>query len=117
MRPRSPILLPLMIHSTPGDSCRDVPVRRGRFGSSAIVFPVYSGAANMMAAVQLAPSAAAHAAAVRILEPEPNHCASCSLHRLCLPTGLEDSDMQRLDQIIGRRRRVARDGHLYRMND
>lgn len=71
----------------------------------------------MMAAIQLVPStsAASQPEAPRI--PEPNHCSTCSLHKLCLPTGLEDSDMQRLDQIIGRRRKVQRDSNLYRMND
>ena len=43
-------------------------------------------------------------------------CAACSMHQLCLPMGLDDSDMQRLDQIIGRRRRVKRDQSLYRVN-
>jgi len=40
-------------------------------------------------------------------------CAACSMHQLCLPMGLDDADMQRLDQIIGRRRRVKRDQSLY----
>lgn len=40
-------------------------------------------------------------------------CAQCSMHQLCLPMGLEDADIVRLDQIIGRRRRVARDERLY----
>lgn len=44
-------------------------------------------------------------------------CATCSMHQLCLPMGLEKSDMDRLDQIIGRRRKVKRDAYLYRMND
>lgn len=44
-------------------------------------------------------------------------CATCSMHQLCLPMGLEENDMDRLDQIIGRRRKVPRDTHLYRMND
>jgi CRP/FNR family transcriptional regulator len=43
-------------------------------------------------------------------------CAGCSLHQLCLPMGLDDSDMERLDRIIGRRR-LARDETLYRMGD
>ena len=34
-------------------------------------------------------------------------CAGCSMHQLCLPMGLNDNDMARLDQVIGRRRRVA----------
>src|SRR5690606_27513414 len=44
-------------------------------------------------------------------------CSTCSMHQLCLPMGLEENDMDRLDQIIGRRRKVPRDTHLYRMND
>jgi len=44
-------------------------------------------------------------------------CAACSMHQLCLPMGLNDVDMNRLDQIIGRRRRVVRDERLYRMED
>ncbi len=44
-------------------------------------------------------------------------CANCSMHQLCLPMGLDDNDISRLDQIIGRRRRVARDESLYRMGD
>jgi len=44
-------------------------------------------------------------------------CSSCSMHQLCLPMGLGDEDMQRLDQIISRRRRVARNETLYRMGD
>lgn len=46
-----------------------------------------------------------------------DHCASCSLHNMCLPTGLKESEMRRLDNIIVRRRRVPRDGFLYRTND
>jgi len=44
-------------------------------------------------------------------------CSACSMHQLCLPMGLDDADMSRLDAIIGRRRKVARDSHLYRMGD
>ena len=44
-------------------------------------------------------------------------CANCSMHQLCLPMGLNESDIHQLDQIIGRRRRVLRDDNLYRMND
>jgi CRP/FNR family transcriptional regulator len=44
-------------------------------------------------------------------------CAACSMHQLCLPMGLEDADITRLDQIIGRRRRLERDEPLYKMND
>ncbi len=44
-------------------------------------------------------------------------CSTCSMHQLCLPMGLHPSDMDKLDQIIGRRRKVPRDGHLYRVGD
>jgi CRP/FNR family transcriptional regulator len=44
-------------------------------------------------------------------------CATCSMHQLCLPMGLDMSDMDRLDQIIGRRRKVARGATLFRVGD
>jgi CRP/FNR family transcriptional regulator len=44
-------------------------------------------------------------------------CQGCSLRNLCLPTGLKEEEMATLDTIIGRRRRVPRDGYLYRMED
>ncbi len=44
-------------------------------------------------------------------------CSTCSMHQLCLPMGLGENDMDKLDQIIGRRRKVPRDGYLYRMDD
>lgn len=39
------------------------------------------------------------------------------MHQLCLPMGLDDADINRLDQIIGRRRRLARDERLYAMDE
>lgn len=45
-----------------------------------------------------------------------SRCSSCSMHQLCLPMGLDECDMQKLDTIIGRRR-VPRDGQLYRTGD
>jgi CRP/FNR family transcriptional regulator len=44
-------------------------------------------------------------------------CSACSMHQLCLPMGLDENDMSRLDAIIGRRRKVPRDAHLYRTGD
>ncbi|NVD71403.1 fumarate/nitrate reduction transcriptional regulator Fnr [Duganella sp. BJB1802] len=44
-------------------------------------------------------------------------CASCSMHQLCLPMGLDNNDMDRLDQIIGRRRKVPRGAPLFRIGD
>ena len=44
-------------------------------------------------------------------------CANCSMHQLCLPMGLDDGELNRLDQIIGLRRRIARDERLYQMDE
>jgi CRP/FNR family transcriptional regulator, anaerobic regulatory protein len=44
-------------------------------------------------------------------------CAACSMHQLCLPMGLDDADIIRLDQVIGQRRRLARDERLYQMDE
>ena len=44
-------------------------------------------------------------------------CQACSMGQLCLPMGLADADIDRLDQIIGRRRRIARDERLYQMGE
>ncbi|MES2300166.1 MAG: fumarate/nitrate reduction transcriptional regulator Fnr [Pseudomonadota bacterium] len=48
---------------------------------------------------------------------EASKCSACSLKNLCLPVGLDDADMVRLDTVIARRRRVARDENLYRMDE
>lgn len=44
-------------------------------------------------------------------------CGNCSMHQLCLPMGLEDADINRLDQIIGGRRRLGKDERLYQMGE
>jgi CRP/FNR family transcriptional regulator len=44
-------------------------------------------------------------------------CAGCSMHQLCLPMGLDERELNRLDDIIGQRRRIARDERLYKMDD
>lgn len=44
-------------------------------------------------------------------------CATCSMHQLCLPMGLDEGDMDRLDSIIGRRRKVAKGATLFRIGD
>ena len=46
-----------------------------------------------------------------------NRCAACSMHELCLPMGLGEADMDRLDAIIGRRRKIAIGTSLYRAGD
>jgi CRP/FNR family transcriptional regulator len=47
---------------------------------------------------------------------QSRNCATCSMHQLCLPTDLNESDTQRLDKIIGQRK-IQRDGFLYRIGD
>jgi CRP/FNR family transcriptional regulator len=44
-------------------------------------------------------------------------CKSCSLHELCLPTGLSESEMEQLDSIIATRQTVRRGSMLYRIGD
>ena len=41
-------------------------------------------------------------------------CATCSLHVLCLPAGLDSADADRIDRVIKQRRRVKRGEYLYR---
>lgn len=40
-------------------------------------------------------------------------CNNCSLHQLCLPLGISDGDLNRLEQIISRKRPIKRGEHLY----
>jgi CRP/FNR family transcriptional regulator len=61
--------------------------------------------------IQLMPSPPLNMQALRA------SCSACSMHQLCLPMGLDDEDMSRLDAIIGRRRKIPRDTTLYRMGD
>ncbi len=44
-------------------------------------------------------------------------CSACSMHQLCLPMGLGESEITQLDEIIGRRRKIPKDGLLYRIDD
>jgi CRP-like cAMP-binding protein len=44
-------------------------------------------------------------------------CSQCNLRELCLPFGLDDHDMARLDSLIGGGRKVKRGQHLYRAGD
>lgn len=71
----------------------------------------------MMQAVQFATTPATRL-------PEPAHsgdkqsrCSTCSLQNLCLPTGLDEEQRQRLEKIVVNRRKVPRDSALYCTND
>ena len=44
-------------------------------------------------------------------------CANCSLQQLCLPAGIGSGDLQRLDEIVRRRRPVERGERLFRVGD
>lgn len=44
-------------------------------------------------------------------------CAQCSLHQLCLPAGIGASDLERLDDIVKRKRPLARGERLFRAGD
>ncbi|MBI1892206.1 MAG: helix-turn-helix domain-containing protein [Burkholderiales bacterium] len=46
-----------------------------------------------------------------------NQCSSCPMKKLCMPAGLSDAQMQMVEQVVCRRRRVAAGGHLFRMGD
>ncbi|HXF65149.1 MAG TPA: fumarate/nitrate reduction transcriptional regulator Fnr [Burkholderiales bacterium] len=41
-------------------------------------------------------------------------CSSCSLRELCLPAGLDLREMERVDRLVNRRRKLAHGEHLYR---
>jgi CRP/FNR family transcriptional regulator len=41
-------------------------------------------------------------------------CSNCNLRELCLPFGLSNEEMARLDELINVRKRVKRGEHLYR---
>ncbi|MBL8481060.1 MAG: fumarate/nitrate reduction transcriptional regulator Fnr [Rhodocyclaceae bacterium] len=41
-------------------------------------------------------------------------CSQCNLRELCLPLGLSEHEMHKLDDLVGARRRIKRGTHLYR---
>ena len=44
-------------------------------------------------------------------------CSRCNLRELCMPVGLSEADMQRIDQVVDVRRKVSRGSPLYRSGD
>lgn len=44
-------------------------------------------------------------------------CSQCSLQQLCLPAGIDSSDLAQLDEIVKRRRPVERGERLFRPGD
>ncbi|GAA3980712.1 fumarate/nitrate reduction transcriptional regulator Fnr [Comamonas faecalis] len=41
-------------------------------------------------------------------------CSNCNLRELCMPVGLNDQQMQRIDDIVATRRKIKRGGSLFR---
>lgn len=41
-------------------------------------------------------------------------CSACNLRELCLPFGLNEDEIARLDRLVGSRRKIGRQQHLYR---
>ena len=44
-------------------------------------------------------------------------CSQCNLLELCLPFGMTETEISRLDELVGSRRRVKRQQNLYRSGD
>jgi CRP/FNR family transcriptional regulator len=44
-------------------------------------------------------------------------CATCSLHVLCLPAGLDSEETEHIERVVKQRRRVKRGEYLYRSGD
>lgn len=44
-------------------------------------------------------------------------CTQCNLKELCLPVGLDDVDLERIDGLITARKKVKRQQHLYRAGE
>jgi CRP/FNR family transcriptional regulator, anaerobic regulatory protein len=51
------------------------------------------------------------------VQPARPSCAQCSFKRLCLAQGLDAGAVGRLDTIIGKRRRVQRNEHLFHLGE
>ncbi len=51
------------------------------------------------------------------MEPFKVACSSCNLRELCLPVGMSDDQMERLDAIVATRRAVPRGEPLFRSGD
>ncbi len=44
-------------------------------------------------------------------------CSQCNLVELCLPFGMSDDELNRIDELVGARRKVRRQQNLYRAGD
>jgi CRP/FNR family transcriptional regulator len=41
-------------------------------------------------------------------------CSNCNLRELCMPVGLEQPEMEKLDELVATRRKIKRGGNLFR---
>lgn len=41
-------------------------------------------------------------------------CSNCNLRELCMPMGLTEQQLQRIDEVVATRRKVKRGGTLFR---
>lgn len=62
-------------------------------------------------------AAPVQSAGPRDLARHQTHCTSCNLRELCLPCGLNGSELARIDELVYTRRRVKRGESLYRAGD
>jgi CRP/FNR family transcriptional regulator len=44
-------------------------------------------------------------------------CSNCNLRELCMPLGLNESEMERVDEVVATRRKVPRGDNLFRNGD
>ncbi|WP_281810624.1 fumarate/nitrate reduction transcriptional regulator Fnr [Limnohabitans sp. MORI2] len=44
-------------------------------------------------------------------------CSNCNLRELCMPLGLNETEMERVDEMVATRRKVARGDNLFRNGD
>lgn len=44
-------------------------------------------------------------------------CSNCNLRELCMPLGLNESEMERVDEVVATRRKVTRGDNLFRNGD
>lgn len=50
------------------------------------------------------------------LNPVKLACSDCGLYQLCLPVGIDPTELEQLDRIIKRRRPLKRGEHLFQVN-
>jgi CRP/FNR family transcriptional regulator len=44
-------------------------------------------------------------------------CSNCNLRELCMPLGLNESEMERVDEVVATRRKITRGDNLFRNGD